>query len=78
MYPTCEWADDSTGLFYVGVDQDMRPSEAKRHILGQSPAQDRLLYTESDRSFRLSFTKTRDLCWICLISSNQVQNRYLS
>jgi oligopeptidase B len=42
------WAADSKSFFYVKLDDNHRPMQVYRHILGTSQSDDELVYEESD------------------------------
>jgi len=54
------WASGSTTVFYVRLDEAMRPYQLWRHELGTDPAGDVLVFQEDDRRFSLGTGRTRD------------------
>jgi len=54
------WASGSTTVFYVRLDEAMRPYQLWRHELGTDPASDVLVFEEEDRRFSLGTGRTRD------------------
>ncbi len=48
-----DWAADSRTLFYTTLDEEHRPREVRRHVLGTDPADDPLVYREPDPGFFL-------------------------
>jgi oligopeptidase B len=54
------WSDDGSTIFYVRMDEAMRPHQLWRHELGTDPTTDTLVYEEADRRFSLSTGLTRD------------------
>jgi oligopeptidase B len=54
------WADGSTTVFYVRLDESMRPYQLWRHELGTDPAGDVLVLEEEDRRYSLGTGRTRD------------------
>jgi oligopeptidase B len=52
------WSADGSHFFYVRVDANHRPSRVLRHALGTSPADDVLVYEESDPGFFVTVDKT--------------------
>jgi oligopeptidase B len=54
------WASGSTTVFYVRLDEAMRPYQLWRHELGTDPAGDVLVFEEEDRRFSLGTGRTRD------------------
>jgi oligopeptidase B len=62
------WANDNQSLFYVRLDASQRPAKLYRHLLGQNPANDPLLYHESDESYFLFVLKSRSQAYILAFS----------
>jgi oligopeptidase B len=54
------WANGSTTVFYVRLDESMRPYQLWRHELGTDPADDVLVFEEDDRRYSLGTGRTRD------------------
>jgi oligopeptidase B len=54
------WANDNRTLFYVRVDQAMRPYQLWRHRVGDEPIGDDLVYEEPDEHFYLGVSRTKD------------------
>jgi len=54
------WANDNATLFYVRVDDAMRPHQLWRHVVGTDPAQDVLIHEEADERFYLGVGRTKD------------------
>ena len=54
-----EWGDDST-IFYNVRDEAQRPYMLKRHILGDLPERDVVIFEEHDIERRVSVWKSRD------------------
>jgi len=55
-----EWANDSETLFYVTLDEFLRPYKLCRHIIGADPERDVILFHETDETFSLFVRKSRD------------------
>ena len=45
------WAADDSALLYVVVDENWRPYQVRRHVLGQPVASDSVVYEEHDPGF---------------------------
>jgi oligopeptidase B len=58
------WAADSVTLFYVTLDEALRPYKLHRHMLGTSPQEDTLVYHEADEAYFLFLFKTRSQAYI--------------
>ncbi len=54
------WANDNATVFYVRVDEAMRPHQLWRHLVGTGPAEDALVYEEKDDRFYLGVGRTKD------------------
>jgi len=54
------WSSGSTVVFYVRLDESMRPYQLWRHELGTDPARDVLVFQEDDRRYSLGTGRTRD------------------
>jgi oligopeptidase B len=63
------WANDNATVFFVRVDEAMRPYQLWRHLLGTAPADDTLVYEESDDRFFLGVGRTKDDRYV-LVSLN--------
>lgn len=59
------WANETT-LFYSRVDENHRPSKVFKHTLGSDPAEDVLIYEESDPRFYCGVGKTRSEAFIVI------------
>ena len=55
-----EWGNDNRTLFYARQDPEtLRSYQIYRHVLGQDPAQDELVFEESDETFSAFVTKSK-------------------
>ena len=67
-----EWAADGKSLFYVVEDEvAKRPYRLYRHIVGQDPKNDALVYEEKDERFDLILDSSRDEAWLVLTSASK-------
>ncbi|HUY67057.1 MAG TPA: S9 family peptidase [Acidimicrobiales bacterium] len=66
------WADDNATVFYVRVDEAMRPHQLWRHQVGTEPGSDVLVYEEPDDRFYLGVGRTRDDGYILMGLSSKV------
>jgi oligopeptidase B len=62
------WASDSKSFFYTVLDEHLRPLKMFHHILGQDPAQDRLVYEEKDPRFFVDVHESESGRYIYLVS----------
>jgi len=58
------WANDNATVFYVRVDEAMRPFQLWRHRVGTDPAGDVLVMEEPDDHFYLGVGRTKDDCYV--------------
>jgi oligopeptidase B len=54
------WANDNATVFFVRVDEAMRPFQVWRHAVGTDSTADELVYEEADEHFYLGVGRTRD------------------
>ena len=62
------WAGDSRTLFYTVHDDHHRPSRVFRHAIGSDPADDVLVYEESDPGFFVGVDKTESRAFILIVA----------
>ncbi len=60
------WANDNATVFYVRVDEAMRPYQLWRHRVGSDQAADTLVYEEVDDRFYLGVGRTKDDRYVLL------------
>lgn len=65
------WANDNKTIFYNIEDESGRTYQVYRHRLGEDPAGDELLYTESDGGFYVWLSKSRSRRFILLGSESK-------
>lgn len=70
------WNADDSGFFYTRLDANHRPSKIFYHRLGSSPADDRLVYEESDAGFFTNVGGTRDNRWIMIGINDHETSEY--
>ncbi len=54
------WAMDNRSFFYLRVDDANRPFQVWHHVLGQDPAEDRLVFEELDERFFVGVGRDKD------------------
>lgn len=64
------WASDSQTLFYLVFDEAHRAYKLFRHVVGQDPAADELVYHEQDDAFHLDVRRTRSGAFLLLTISS--------
>ena len=74
------WAQDGKTLFYSTLDATHRPYRLYSHKLGDEPAQDTLIYEETDALFSMSIRPSRSgsYLWVILNTTSSTEVRYLS
>lgn len=66
------WSADSSGFFYVERDDNQRPVRVKYHRLGDDPANDRLIYEESDTGFFVGLSKSQSGDYVFIHADSQI------
>nr|WP_246505753.1 S9 family peptidase [Coralloluteibacterium stylophorae] len=62
-----EWAADGRSLYYVENDPaTLLTKRVRRHVLGTDPAEDELVYEETDEAFYMGLMHTRSEKYICI------------
>ncbi len=72
-----EWARDGASFFYVTRDAAFRPYRIHRHILGTDPAQDTLLYEETDETYFLWLTQSRSKEYILAYLHSTITDEWI-
>ncbi|HEY4193715.1 MAG TPA: S9 family peptidase [Mesorhizobium sp.] len=70
------WDAADRGFFYTRLDPNHRPSKVLYHVLGQDPANDRLVYEETDPGFFMSVGGTRSNEWIMIGINDHETSEY--
>lgn len=55
-----EWANDSKTIFYITLDETLRPYKLFSHVVGSAQKEDVLVLHEEDETYYLFCNKTRD------------------
>ena len=55
-----DWANDNKTIFYITLDETLRPHKLYRHIIGTDPKEDVLVLEENDEEYYLFCYKSRD------------------
>ena len=74
------WAADNETLFYVLLDEALRPYRVYKHRLGKPVSEDTLLFEETDPTFDLDVfkSKSRDYIFIHSGATEADEYRYIS
>ncbi|HWE71294.1 MAG TPA: S9 family peptidase [Acidimicrobiales bacterium] len=75
-YYGAAWANDNATLFYVRVDEAMRPHQLWRHRVGNDPSSDVLAYQEPDERYYLGVARTKDDRFILCGLDSKVTSEY--
>ncbi len=67
-YYSLEWANDSRSFFYSWLDEHHRPVRVYHHRLGDDPANDRLVYEETDERFFVGVGKSLSKRFLYVVS----------
>ncbi len=71
------WANDNRTLFYSRQDPTtLRSYQICRHVLGEDPAQDVLVYEETDETFSVAVFKTKSKRYIMIGAHQTVSSDY--
>ena len=72
-----EWANDSTTYLYTKQDPEtLRWSHIYRHVLGTDPAEDALVYEETDEEFSAFVFKSRSEKYLMIGSNQTLSSEY--
>lgn len=63
------WAKDNRTCFYVQNDENVRPVKVMRHVVGEDPRNDVLVYEEKDHAYFLGLSQSSSGDYVFLISS---------
>ena len=66
------WAADDSALLYVVVDENWRPYQVRRHILGRPAASDTVVYEEKDPGFFVSVSRSASRRYILIRTADKV------
>ncbi|WP_036260540.1 S9 family peptidase [Methylocapsa aurea] len=64
------WMADSSGFYYVRVDENHRPSEVFRHVAGTDPASDVLIFEERDSRWFLHVRRSQSGAFAIIVVSD--------
>ena len=68
------WAADDSALLYVVVDENWRPYQVRRHVLGQPPADDTVVYEEHDPGFFVQVSRSASRRYLLIHTANNVSS----
>jgi oligopeptidase B len=64
------WLNDSTGFYYVELDENHRPVRVKRHLVGSTAEQDQIIYEEKDPGFFVKLGLTQSDAYVLIEASD--------
>lgn len=67
---TAVWGNDNQTIYYTTQDQAKRSYRLYRHLLGDDPGRDTLLFDEADETYRVYVYKTKDNGYVVLHSNS--------
>jgi oligopeptidase B len=71
------WAADSRTLLYISKDPvTLLGDKVRKHRLGTAPGDDPLVYAQTDDAFYTAVGKTKDDCYLLIVSSSTVSSEY--
>jgi len=71
------WANDNRTLFYAKQDPTtLRAHRIYRHVLGSDPAEDQLVFEETDETFAAYVFKTKSKKYLMIVSSHTLSQEY--
>ena len=66
------WAADNRTLFYLVMNENWRADQVRRHVLGESPEQDPVVYQEPDSGFWVDLDEASSKRYVIISTGNQV------
>jgi oligopeptidase B len=77
MSENLTWANDNRTLFYAKQDPTtLRAYRIYRHVLGSDPAEDQLVYEETDETFATYVFKTKSKKYLMIVSAHTLSQEY--
>jgi oligopeptidase B len=71
------WANDNKTLFYAKQDSTtLRAYQIYRHVLGDDPSRDELVFQEDDETFVVYVFKTKSKKYLMIVSSQTLSQEY--
>jgi len=71
------WANDNKTVFYTKQDPvTLRGHKVYRHILGSNPAEDKLVFEETDNTYDCSVYKTKSKRYVMIVSWHILSTEY--
>jgi oligopeptidase B len=70
------WAADNKTLFYTIEDHAKRQYRVLKHVLGEDPSSDKVVFEEPDERFRVYVTQSRDSRFVLTVVSSHTTSEY--
>jgi len=70
------WSHDSKTLFYTVEDHAKRQYRIMKHVLGSSPASDKVLFEEKDERFNVGVSQSRDGRFVMAVVGSHTTSEY--
>jgi oligopeptidase B len=70
------WANDNATVFYAMRDETLRPFKIFKHKLGQTAADDQVMYHEEDPTFTCYVYKTKSDKYLVIASGSTLSDEY--
>ena len=71
------WSLDNSCIFYVGLDQNHRPTKVFKHKIGSDSKKDLLIYEEKDPSFFCSINLSKTKKYLFIKTADHETSEYL-
>ena len=71
------WSLDNSCIFYVGLDQNHRPTKVFKHEIGSDSKKDLLIYEEKDPSFFCSINLSKTKKYLFIRTADHETSEYL-
>ena len=72
VYYSSAWGGDGRTFFYVRTDDAMRPHQVWRHLVGQPPEADELIFEDPDERFFVSVGATRSERFVLVAAESKI------
>ena len=70
------WSPDDSSFFYTSLDENGRPWQVLRHLLGEPVENDSLVYEEADAGFFVGVTGTNSDEYVIIAAGDHVTSEY--
>ncbi|MEQ9115699.1 MAG: prolyl oligopeptidase family serine peptidase, partial [Rickettsiales bacterium] len=71
------WNNESNGFYYTKLDKNWRPNKVYYHKIGDEQKNDKLIYSEQDKTFRLGLSKSTDGRYIFMTASSSTSQELM-